>query len=60
MMYTTREFRKNLKQALDAAGDNGGVYVSRKNKKYIISEVKGFTVNIDSVLDVTQVVTKCQ
>ena len=59
MMYTTREFRKNLKQALDAAGDTGGVYVSRKNKKYIISEVKGFTVNIDSVLDVTQVVTKC-
>ena len=57
MMYTTREFRKNLKQALEAAGDNGGVYVSRRNKKYIISEVKGVTVNIDPILDVTQV--KC-
>lgn len=54
MMYTTREFRKNLKQALEAAGVNGGVYISRRNKKYIISEVKGVTVNIDPMLDVTQ------
>ena len=54
MIYTTREFRKNLRQALDAAGDNGGVYISRRDKKYILLKITKGSVNIDPALDVIQ------